>query len=125
MSLTIDFNIFRMRVYEQQKSWFMVPLKASLQSLLLLLLLIGLKNISLGCSDFGFVEEGLFFSSIYIKLLCESSINTRMDADYHDHSSRYKMQKGLGTFDLHSQLKYKIGEKKNKAKSLRTNNKKT
>ena len=40
----------------------MVPLKASLQSLLLLQLLIGLKNISLGCSDFGFVEEGLFFS---------------------------------------------------------------
>ena len=114
-----------MRVFEQQKSWFIVPLKASLQSLLLLLLLLGLKNISLGCSDFGFVEEGLFFSSIYIKLLCESSINMRLDADYHDHSSRYKMQKGLGTFDLHSQLNYKTGEKKNMAKNLRTKNKKT
>ena len=114
-----------MRVFEQQKSWFIVPLKASLQSLLLLLLLLGLKNISLGCSDFGFVEEGLFFSSIYIKLLCKSSINMRLDADYHDHSSRYKMQKGLGTFDLHSQLNYKTGEKKNTAKKLRTKNKKT
>ena len=119
MSQTIDFNIFLKPEYEQQKSWFMVLLKTLLQSLLLLLLLLGLKNISLSCSDFGFVEEGLFFVVQYtLKLLCESSMSTRMDADYHDNSSRYKMQKGLGTFDLHSQLNYKIGEKKNMAKKF-------
>ena len=92
--------------------------------ILTLLLLLGLKNMSLSCSDFGSVEER-FLAQYTLKLLCESSISTRIDADYHDHSSRYKMQKGLGTFDLHSQLKYKIGEKKNMAKNLRTNNKKT
>ena len=83
--------------------------KNIIASLLLLLLLLFLKIVLVALILFRVTSD--HFIGLQCTLSSQGTIYNAIDVYYHNNSSRYnEIAKGLGTFDLHSQLNYRIGE---------------